>query len=170
MSLSLTISHLKGITWPLKFLLFSFPCPKNRWRVSYEIWLSFIIHPMSFLLTVVTCHTSTRSSGGWNFSTPVSDLYLSQFPPLPTPQNYHYSISMPGFFYPSRQTVPLQYFNTFKSRRWWFWNHLYVCDEKKHFSLLRVGLGYGSGQHKSTWSNLTHLDQSPAFLTFWWYH
>ena len=50
--LSLTTSHLKGITWPLKFLLFSFPCPKNRWRVSYEIWLSFIIHPMSFLLIV----------------------------------------------------------------------------------------------------------------------
>ena len=117
------------------------------------------------------CHMSTRSSGGWNFSTPVSDLYLSQFPPLPTPQNYHYSISMPGFFYPSRQTVPLQYFNTFKSRRWWFWNHLYVCDEKKHFYLLRAGLGYGSGRHKSTWwSNLTHLDQSPAVLTFWWYH
>ena len=49
----LTTFHFEN-TWPLKFLLFSFPYPKNRWRVTNEIWLSFIIHPMSFLLTVVT--------------------------------------------------------------------------------------------------------------------
>ena len=58
----LTTFHFEN-TWPLKFLLFSFPCPKNRWRVTNEIWLSFIIHPMSFLFILIV----TRASGWWWF-------------------------------------------------------------------------------------------------------
>ena len=53
---------------------FQFSLPKKP--LTCLIWNMTVFYHSPYEFSSY-CHMSTRSSGGWNFSTPISDLYLS---------------------------------------------------------------------------------------------